>query len=162
MADTSAPAPGYHFERDQFALLLLRAFFPERSNSESALIRDFFREHLSEFDSIDFAVKVGAGLTPAPGLLPNVARAAVESSKKRIDVVAWAGGRPVLIEAKTIASHAVLGQLLTDRHLWMEQYPDGPEPRMVAIGRRTDSDSLSALHAQGIDVYIYPETESAR
>ena len=152
---------GYHFGRDQFALLLLRKFYPERTDVESAIIRDYLQQHLEEFDSIDFSVRIGQGLTPDASLLPQVAANAVRSSKKRIDMVAWQGSVPVLIEAKTRVSHEVLGQLLTDRHLWIEEHPDGPEPRLVAIGRRTDDDSLRALRAQGIDVYIYETVDAA-
>lgn len=152
---------GYHFGRDAFALLLLRKFYPERTDSESAIIRDFLQQHIEEFDAIDFSVRVGQGLTPDSSLLPQVAANAVRSSKKRIDMVAWQGNVAVLIEAKTRVSHEVLGQLLTDKHLWIEENPDGPEPRLVAIGRRSDDDSLRAIAAHGIDVYIYEAVDAA-
>jgi hypothetical protein len=61
----------------------------------------------------------------------------------------------VLIEAKTRVTHAVLGQLLTDRQLWLEDHPDAKDPRLVAIGRTSDPDTLRVLSAHGIDVYLY-------
>ena len=146
---------GYDFDHAAFAELLLRKFYPERTDKESALIRDYLLEHLGEFDRVSFSVRVGQGAELAPDLHPSVARATTFSTQKRIDLVGWVGRRPVLVEAKQRVGHAVMGQLLTDRHLWLEERPDDPEPRLVAIGRESDDDSLRVLSANGIDVYLY-------
>lgn len=149
------PTPGYSFTRDDFPLLLLRTYYPERTDKESAVIRDYLVEHLSEFDAIDFSVRVGQGQTPDPTHLPGVQRNTIESSKKRIDIVARSGDQYFLIEAKMRVSHAVLGQLLTDRQLWLEDHPDALEPRLVAIGRTSDDDTIRVLTAHGITIYLY-------
>jgi hypothetical protein len=146
---------GYSFQRDEFPELLLRSFYPERTDKESAVIRDYLLAHLAEFDRVDFSVRVGQGQTPDPTHLPGVQANAVNSSKKRIDIVGQQGSTTVLIEAKTRVTHAVLGQLLTDRQLWLEDHPDAKDPRLVAIGRTSDPDTLRVLSAHGIDVYLY-------
>ena len=147
--------PGYLFTESEFAELLIRRSYPERTDLESALIRDYLLEHLSEFDRVEFSVRIGEGLTPDPSHLPAVQRNAVESSKKRIDLVGWFGHLVTLVEAKTVISHAVMGQLLMDRTVWMQQHPDDVEPRLVAIGRRGTPQDIDVLRAHGIDVYLY-------
>jgi len=146
---------GYSWVRDEFPVLLLRSYFPERTNRESAIIRDYLLEHLQEYDRIDFSVHVGQGLTPDPTHLPAVQRNTVQSSQKRIDVVGYRGNTASLIECKTHISHEVMGQLLVDRQLWLEAHPDDAEPRLVAIGRTSNEDALRVLSTHGIDVFLY-------
>ena len=152
---------GYDYGPDSFAQLLIAKFYPERTDKESAIIRDYLKAHLIEFDRVSFSVRVGKGATPDPDHLPAIQRATVYSSQKRIDVVAWQGNQVFLIEAKSIVGYAVMGQLLLDRHLWLEDYPDSPEPSLVAIGRTSDPDSLRGLSSHGVDVFLYdaPVTE---
>ena len=156
------PIEGYDFRRDQFPELLLRRCFPERTDRESGVIRDYLLEHLTEFERVSFSVRIGQGQLPAEGLEPGVARSVAFSSRKRIDIVGWSGKLVTLIEAKERVQHDVLGQLLRDRILWLEEYPDAPEPRLVAIGRTSDDDTVRALNANGIDVYLYAGTVAAR
>jgi len=151
---------GYTWNADEFAALLLQSYFPERTQRESAIIRDYLREHLGEFERVDFSVRVGQGMTPEPGLLPAVARNVIDSSKLRVDVVGYRGSGATLVEAKTHISREVFGQLLAARHLWLEDHPDAPEPRLVAIGRTVNADALRVFAANGVDVYVYPD-ESA-
>lgn len=146
---------GYDWRADEFVQLLLQSYYPERTTSESAIIRDYLKAHLTEFDRVQFSVRIGKGLAPDPSHLPGVQRNTVYSTQKRIDVVGWFGRAATLIEAKTHVSHEVLGQLLSDRHIWLEDYPDAPEPRLVAIGRSANEDVLRVLSASGIDVYLY-------
>lgn len=155
------PIEGYDFSAETFAELLLRRFYPERTDRESGVIRDFLRAHLAEFDKVSFSVRVGQGQPLAPGLEPGVARSVAFSSRKRIDVVGWQGNTAILVEAKDRVGSDVLGQLLRDRVLWMEEFPDGPEPRLVAIGRTSDDDTIRSLTAHGIDVLLYPAAATA-
>ncbi len=146
---------GYTWNANEFAELLIRKSYPERTDSESALLRDYLLEHLGEFDRIEFSVRVGTPITPDPTHLEGVQRQALLNSLKRIDMVGYSGQQATLVEAKTVVSHAVMGQLLMDRQLWMQQFPDAPEPRLVAIGRRGTAQDAGVLNAHGIDVYLY-------
>src|SRR5262245_8151124 len=105
-------------------------FYPERTDGESAVIRDFLLEHLEEFDSVDFSVRIGEGITPDPSHLPGVQRQTAFNSKKRIDVLAWRGPQPVIVEVKQRVTPASLGQILTYRNLWLEEHPDGLVPEL--------------------------------
>jgi len=152
---------GYDWTRDEFARLLLQKWIPERSDVESALIIDFLHAHLDEFDAIRFSVRVGQGATPAGDVLPQVRANFTRSTQKRIDVVGYQGRTVVLMEAKTHASHELLGQLLVDSHLWLEEHPDEPPPRLVAIARTLNEDAQRAFAANGIDLFVYPRLDTA-
>ncbi len=154
-------APAYSFDASRFAELLIRRSYPEKTDQESALLRDYLINHLQEFDSVEFSVRIGDGVTPNPLHLPGVQANAVNSSRKRVDMIAWQGQRALLVEIKTVVSHAVMGQLLMDRLIWTAENPDAPEPRLVAVGRRGTPQDIEILRAHGIDVYIY-ETPDAR
>lgn len=149
---------GYDFTAGDFPQLLIRKFYPEKTDHESAVIRDYLLKHLGDFDRVSFSVRLGASIAPNPEHLPGVQRSTVFSSKRKIDLVAYTGEQPYLIEAKKRLTHAVLGQLLSDRQLFLEENPDAPEPRLVAIGRESDPDIERILTTNGIDVHVFEET----
>jgi hypothetical protein len=161
MSPAMATTPGYDFTKDDLATLLLRRFYPERTDKESAVMRDYLLAHGAEFDRFSFSVRVGQGATPTPDLLPNVAKNVVFSSQKRIDMLFWRGPQPVIIEVKVNITPATLGQILTYRHLWLEENPGVPDPDLVVVGRVTDPDTVRALNAAGVTVYVYPDAQAA-
>jgi hypothetical protein len=152
---------GYHFGRDDFARVLLMKFYPERTDGESAVIRDFLLDHIDEYDAVDFSVRVGEGIAPDPTHLPGVQRQTVLNSKKRIDVLAWRGPQPVIVEVKQRVTPASLGQILTYRTLWLEENPDGLDPELIVVGRTSDPDTIRSLTAHGVTVYIYDPADTA-
>ena len=52
---------GYDFDQGRFAQLLIARFYPEKTDHESALLRDFLLAHLADFDRVSFSVRVGQG-----------------------------------------------------------------------------------------------------
>lgn len=146
---------GYDFRGDELALLLLRRFYPERTDRESTVIRDFLLARGASFDRFSFSVRVGRGQAPDPANLPGVQENAVFSSRKRIDLLAWQGTQPTIVEVKERVTPAVLGQVLTYRQLWMDEHPSSPLPALVVIGRYSDDDTIRSLTAQGVTVLLY-------
>lgn len=155
------PVNGYDFGSDSFAQLLIARHYPEKTDHESALIRDFLRARLEQFDRVSFSVRIGAGRPADPSFMPEIQAASTFSSRRRIDVVLYQGKQPWLVEAKTRIDHRVLGQLLSDRQLWLEERPESVEPRLVAIGRTADEEALRVLGAHGIDVLLYDAAPTA-
>lgn len=147
----------YAFNGNDLATLLLRRFYPEKTDRESTVIRDYLLAHGAEFDRFAFSVRVGAGQTPDPTHLAGVQTSVAFSTRKRIDMLAWKGNQATIHEFKDRIGPSVLGQLGTYRHLWLEENPDADEPRLVAVGRLSDDDTLRVLRANNIDVYLYPE-----
>ncbi len=151
----------YDFTGDDLATLILRRFYPERTDRESTVIRDFLLAHGQEFDRFSFSVRVGEGQAPNPEHLEGVQRNTVFSTRKRIDLLAWRATQPVLVEVKERITPASLGQIQTYRHLWLEEHPDAPDPELVVIGRTSDEDTLRVLAAHGITVYLYAAAAAA-
>lgn len=146
---------GYDYTRGTLLELFLRMQFPERTQRESALIRDFLSRHIHEYDRFSFSVRVGQGLTPDPTHLSGIQFNSAHSTKKRIDIVAWRGVQPVIFEVKFRANPAAIGQLVTYRQLWMEDNPNEPEPELACIARYSDPDSMRVFAAAGITLYLY-------
>lgn len=147
---------GYDYSRDTLLELFLRMQFPERTPKESALIRDFLQAHIHEYEPYSFTVRVGQGVTPNPDHLPGVQRQTVLNSQMRIDMLAWQGAQPFIFEVKERATHAAIGQLLTYRHLWMEEHPDDPAPQLAVIARTIDPDMERVFANSDVTVYLYP------
>jgi hypothetical protein len=152
---------GYDFSRDDLTQLLLRRFYPERTDRESGIIRDWLQAQGATFDRFSFSVRVGSGGVPDPTHLDGVQRQVIDAAKKRIDVLAWRASQPYIIECKERIEHGTLGQLLTYAHLWMEEHPDSLYPRLQAIGRYSDADTERVLAANGVDAFLY-ETAAAQ
>jgi hypothetical protein len=152
---------GYLFTRDDFVQMLARKWFPERTDRESGVIRDYLAAHHHEFDRFTFSKRVGQGVAPDPAHLEGVQRNTVFSSRKRIDILAGSGSHPTLIEVKERVTPASLGQILTYRSLFLEEHPDADEPSLVVIGRESDPDTLAVLQAHGVTVYLYAAADAA-
>ena len=152
---------GYDYPAGDVLTQFLQRHYPERTDRESGIIRDWLQQHVGEYDRFSFSVRVGEGQTPNPEDLPGVQRSVAFSSKKRIDVLAWQGAQPTIVEVKERVTPAVLGQLLTYRQLFLEENPDALDPFLVAIGRYSDPDTIRALGAQGITVHLYELADSA-
>jgi hypothetical protein len=150
-------AGGYTWDANEFALLLLRKQYPERTQGESIVIRAFLLEHLLEFDRLTFSKRVGKGLTPDPTHPEAVQRNTVFSTQLRIDILGWRGRQPIIVEVKQRITPATLGQILTYRHWLLEEIPDALEPQLVAVGREAVDDAVVALQAHGVTVYLYPD-----
>lgn len=142
--------------------LLIAKHFPERSAREDAVILAFMLEHANDFTMFTFSRRVGEGLAPDPTHLPAVQQNTLFGTRKRIDILAWSGSHPTIIEVKDRVTPASLGQILTYRHLLLEEQPDVEEPALVVIGRYSDPDTIKTLQAHGITVYLYPEADASR
>lgn len=153
---------GYDYTRGTLLELFTRMQFPERTQRESALIRDFLTHHIHEYDEYQFSVRVGQGLTPDPTHLTGIQFNSAHSTKKRIDIVAWQGRQATIFEVKFRANPAAIGQLTTYRHLWMEENPNELEPQLACIARYTDPDTARVFAAAGIPIYLYEAPASDR
>ena len=152
---------GYTFTRDDFVQMLARKWYPERTDRESGVIRDYLAVHHQEFDRFTFSKRVGHGVAPNPEHLEGVQRNTVFSTQKRMDILAFAGAHPTIIEVKARVTPASLGQILTYRALYLEAHPESEEPALVVIGEESDEDTLAVLQAHGVTVYLYATAEAA-
>jgi len=148
---------GYDFSRDGLAQLLIMRTFPERTDRESRVIRDWLINHGASYDRYTFSVRIGQGATPDPTLPLRLQKQIAFVSKKRIDVLVWSGSQPSIIEVKYLVTPASLGQILSYRQFFREEQPNALDPNLVVIGAASDPDTIRALNAHGVTVYLYPE-----
>jgi hypothetical protein len=146
---------GYDYSRAEILKLSIRMQFPERSAEESAIIWDFLQAHGLEYDRFSITVRVGQGVPVDPTHSPGVRRQAFRNSQLRIDLMTWVDAQPFIWEVKLRANHHAIGQLFTYRHLWMEENPDAPEPRLGVLARAIDPDMERVYQSAGIAVYLY-------
>lgn len=151
---------GYWFTAVDLPKLQVEIYYPERTARESGVIRDYLLAHGGEFDRFGFSVRVGQALQPDPTHLIGVQKSTIYSSRKRIDLVGVKGDAVTLVEAKQRIEPGALGQMLTYRKLFLEDNPDVHDARMVLIGRYSDTDTVNAATAHGVDVLIYTPTPS--
>jgi len=146
---------GYSYGSSDLALLLIKRSYNELTDRESVVIRAFLEARGALYDRFEFSLRVGTGIAPDPEHLPGVQANTAHSSRKRIDILLWQGDQPTIVEAKERITPAVLGQLLTYRHLLLEDRPGIKEPILTAIGRYSDDDTIRVLQAGGVNVYTY-------
>lgn len=150
---------GYWFTAADLPKLQVQKYYPERTSKESDVIRDYLNAHGADFEQIGFSVRVGQALKPDPTHLIGVQKSTIYSSRKRIDIVGVFSEQVTLVEAKARIEPSALGQILTYRQLWMQDNPGFGEPRLVLIGRYSDTDTVNALTSHGVNVYIYDTAE---
>lgn len=136
-------------------VLLARRRFPGQAPTENGIIHDWLAARGVEFSRIDFNVRVGEGITGGGVLDVATLASQKASTQKRIDVVAFRGSEVTLVEVSERVTPGKLGQLATYRHLYLTANPEVPDVDLLALGRRTDPDTLSAFLAAGVDVFLY-------
>jgi hypothetical protein len=146
---------GYWFDAIDLPRLVVASYYPERTDQESAVIRDYLEAHGTEFDRLGFSVRVGQALAPDPTHLIGVQRSTIYSTRKRIDFVGIKGQLHTLVEAKQRVQPSAIGQILTYRKLYLEEHTDVHDAKLIIIGRYSDSDTVNSATAHGIDVLIY-------
>ena len=147
--------PGYEFLAKDLAELLLRRYYPERTNEESALLKDFLLARGRLYDRFEFSVRVGQGIAPDPAHLAEIQAQSKVNYQKRIDLIVWQGRQPTIVELKLRLNAGVIGQLRQYRFLLLEDRPGLEEPRLMALARYSDGDTLRVVRSEGIDVILY-------
>lgn len=145
----------YVFGRTDLDALQIAARFPERTPRESTIIRDWLRAQGHRYDRFAFSVRIGQGLEPNPAHIPEIQNMTRYNTRMRIDVLAWEGDQPEIVECKERVLSSVLGQLLAYRKLFLDENPGAREPRLTAIGRYSTRDSIDVLTSHGITVFLY-------
>lgn len=126
------------------------------ASTQSRVTRAWLLQNAGRFDRVEFEVHVGKGAKPNPAWPDATRQQFLHQTQKRIDVVAWAGDYPVIVEVKRQLNIGAIGQCVSYRLLWMADNPEKPEPSMVMVGETADEDVITSAHAHGIDIELYP------
>lgn len=137
-------------------LLLVQIQFPAMTYVESQITRHWIRAHGLEYDKIEFNVRLGEGVNLGEGYSDATRRAALLSSQKRADIVAWRGDRVDLVEVKVRINLGVIGQLLGYETLWNIEHAKTPVARKIAIGRSVLTGLDPVIRDRGIEIEVFP------
>lgn len=107
---------------------------------EIELWKRYLTRYGDTYERYDYDVHVGKGCGKIPGLGGNYQRMAIRLSQKRIDVVAYKGGRANIIEIKPIANMEAIGQLKGYKTLYEDQYGSGTVDKLIIVTTSADQD----------------------
>jgi hypothetical protein len=99
----------------------------------------------------DLRVGDGADLGPNPNQLQRSIAAAL--TRKRIDVLYYRDGNPIIVEVKQRAGLTAIGQLLGYQRLFMRDNPSSPMPILVLVTDVLQPDMVDTLIEYGIAYY---------
>lgn len=138
----------------------LRRSFPHMGPADCVIWDAVLRMGLVKADRFEYDVKLGGKLTLRIADTMVLKPMWESLLKKRIDVVAWNGTRPSLVEVKPVGSFAALGQCLGYGYLWKKERPtDGPVSLICACAV-CDPDLIPVFALYGVDVVSLPERKA--
>lgn len=135
--------------------LLSQIAFPGMNEAESKVVRAWLAKYGGEWERVAFNVRLGEGQTPLEGLSRDVQLDQKLLTQKRADVIVARDVWHLILEAKWRAGFGVLGQLLGYRQLWMQAYPNLPEPRVGVIAKYADPDVVNVLSGHNISLELF-------
>jgi hypothetical protein len=131
-----------------------RLNFPGMLPREILVFRSWLRLHESEYTRFDYNYRIGTGFDPGPSVPESIRTMAIQNSQKRIDAVAYQDGKVTLIEVKDRAGFSAVGQLVGYLHLWQNDHPNDPAPRLLLVCNRTQEDIGLVANRAGIDIEL--------
>lgn len=123
---------------------------------EVAVFNGWFAQHGQEYDAYQWNVRVGGGYDPGPTFDDATRQMAIMNTQKRIDVLAWKGTTPTIIEVKKRGSLGALGQLVGYAHLLQGQLSLPALPARILICNTVDPDLGVPAAALGVTVQAVP------
>lgn len=128
--------------------------YPHMLGEDVPVWERFIDAYPSRYDSVDYDWRVGDGVTPDPEWDEAMKRMAKMLSQKRIDVVAWNGESPTIIEVKARCGLSAVGQIRGYRVLFRAGFPLLGDPGVLIVCGRVSPDDERVLRAEGIPFAI--------
>lgn len=134
---------------------------PGGLKSETLLAQAWISQTLNEYLFFDFNVAVGDGRDPGDHIPAALRNAAIEASKRRIDIVAYDPyGRVDLGEVKGRADAMALGQLDLYKQLWESKQIHPVNERFI-VCCLIDPELLTAANSRAFGVFVFPDLVDA-
>jgi hypothetical protein len=128
--------------------------YPHLMPEEIIVWERFLDTYNPTWDPIQYDVKVGTPVVTAPDLDQNLKDMSDTLTTKRIDVVAWAAGKPIVIEIKKIVGMKALGQAITYPILLAELLTSAELPDVLVIGETATPDMERIFQLVGINLVL--------
>ena len=122
---------------------------------ENAAIWDrFVLEFPDRFETVDYDFRVGEGMKLNPAWDEATKRDATALSQKRIDVLAWKGEQPTIIEVKVRVGLSALGQVMGYKILFMKHFPGLMAPDQLIVTSSIGTDDFDIFRSLLIPVVV--------
>ena len=137
-------------------LAVRRGRYPHMGPLDSAVWRLVLEHGLFPSDRYEYDVRLGGSKSLLVDDSHELKPMWETLLRKRVDVVAWSGQSPTLVEVKPVASFAALGQCLGYRFLWRaERGGEGPV-RMACACAVVDEDLRGLFESLEIRLVCLP------
>lgn len=132
----------------------LRHKYPHMIGEDSEVWRRFINRFPNRFDTVDYDVKVGSGVS-----VDSIPEQKYQSywsqlTKKRIDVVAFKDKMVTIIEVKKKGSLFTLGQILGYKFLYKRSNPEIPLIKTLIVCASIFPDDIAILDHYGLDFIV--------
>ena len=143
-------------DRSRVQALLAQSNYNQMTASESALAREWLKRHASEYEEIDFNVRLGDGVRLAFEADEAIQRQARLSTQRRADIIARSPDHATIVELKSTLNEEALLQLQLYQSLFRAEHPEVASLQMTAAGYRAEPATLKLLGEYGVQVELYP------
>lgn len=125
--------------------------------SETALVQRWLTERGAEYQGFDFNLRVGRGVAPGANIPEPWRSAALEASRRIIDVVAYRADSIDLLEVKGRADPCAIGQIWAYSTLWDRDNPTTPVRNQGIVCAMLDDELRYVLTLAQISAFVYPD-----
>jgi hypothetical protein len=137
----------------------IAAQLPALTPIEDAVAKAWLTKHATEYDSVDFNVRVGSGIQlpdSSPDYMKLYAR---QATTKRCDMVLHKGTEATIVEVKIRVGGSALGQLLLYKRLYQADHPEVTAVHLIAAGQTIEPDVQEAYDELNIPVELFPSAQ---
>lgn len=134
-----------------------RPQFRHMRPDEARMWADFLTGANIPPNQLAYDVELGNGMTPQPDWPDFVKRMVAHLTRKRADVVWTTPNAIYIIEIKSRIGTTLVGQLLTYRLLYIQQFKPQQPVEIIALAKRLAPDMDIILEALGIAYFLLPE-----
>jgi len=128
--------------------------YPHMIGENAEIWSRFIDENPGRFESADYDFRVGEGMELKQEWPENVKRDATALTQKRIDVLAWKGDQPTIVEVKRRVGLSALGQVLGYKILFMRDLPHIKEPELLVVTGKIGEDDRRVLEGHNVPVEV--------
>jgi len=133
---------------------VVMSHYPHMLSEDIGVWSKYLSDPIVPIKDVWYDVRVGKPVRLSAGASEMELRIAAGLTRKRIDVVAAVGGGFWVIEVKPIASMLALGQILSYRTLFVQEYAVQGEVWPVVVCDEIDDDLIDEFGMLGVSVIV--------
>lgn len=130
------------------------AKYPHMKPEDVAVWERFIDAHPGYFDTVDYDVAVGTGVSPAGKHDPAIEAGYQTLTQKKVDAIGYKSDRITIVEVKPIADMRALGQAITYSHLYAEDHPEAGDLTRLVVAGAIERDLAPIYATQGVEIEV--------